>query len=141
MSDDADDNPYRIAGASRLGAVLATFSAPRRQGYRGSARVVTRVGPLGLGQQSQPLHWTRRKPGESIEVCERGVRVRGRTGLLELRWDQLEIWDRVEQGGMLLAIDLRGSHGEDVRFDRTVRGLDELYAMVAARREPRPSSP
>ena len=129
-----DDSPYRITGQSRLGQVLATFSAPRRARYGGSARVVNRGGLMGLGAQSAPLHWTRRRPGESVEVCERGLRVRGRTGLLELAWDQVAAWERVEQGGMLLAIDLRGSHGEEVRFDRTLRGLDELYAFVAARR-------
>ena len=134
MADDDADNPYRIAGLNRLGKLLATFSAPRRARYGGSARVVNRGGVMGLGAQSAPLHWTRRRPSESVEVCERGLRVRGRTGLLELSWDQVAAWDRVEQGGMLLAIDLRGSHGEEVRFDRTVRGLDELYVMVAQRR-------
>lgn len=134
MTDDGDDNPYRIAGQSRLGRTLATYSAPRRARYGGSARAVNRSGPLGLGAQTPALHWTRRRPGESVEVCERGLRVRGRTGLLELTWDQVERWDRVEHDGVLLAIELRGGHGEDVRFDRTLRGLDELYATVAARR-------
>ena len=134
MPNEGDDNPYRVAGQSALGRVLATFSVPRRARYGGSARVVNRTGGLGQGSQSAPLHWTRRKPGESVEVCERGLRVRGCTGLLELTWDHLAAWDRVEQNGVLLAIELRGSHGEDVRFDRTLRGLDELYAVVAARR-------
>ena len=42
VSDDGEDNPYRIAGQSALGRVLATYSAPRRARYGGSARV--RVG-------------------------------------------------------------------------------------------------
>ncbi len=131
---DGDDNPYRIAGQSALGRLLATFSAPQRARYGGSGRVVNRTSAYGLASQTPALHWTRRKPGETVEVCERGVRLRGRTGLLELTWDRIAAWDRVEHDGVLLAIELRGSHGEEVRFDRTLRGLDELYAAVAARR-------
>lgn|GEM_PF-3599528 len=134
MPEDGDDNPYRITGQDRMGRLLATFSAPRRQRYSGSARVVNRGGYMGLGSQSPSLHWTRRKPSESVEVCDRGLRLRGSTGVLELLWAQIARWERVEQGGYLLAIDLTGSHGESVRFDRTLRQLDELYALVAARR-------
>lgn len=132
MDDDAD-NPYRVAGQSRLGRTLATFSTPRRPRYAGSGRVASRPGLMGPGTQTG-LHWTRRKPSESVELCERGLRMRVRAGLLELTWDQIVGWDRVEQGGSLLGIDLRGSHGEEVHLDRNLRGLDDLYAAVAARR-------
>lgn len=135
------DDPYRVAGASRLGRVVATFSTPRRARYAGSARVVSRPGLLTLGSLGPPptssttLSWTRRVPGESVEVCERGLRLRGRGGTLELSWDQIIAWDRVEQGGILLAIELSGIHGEQVRFNRGLRGLDELYAAVDRRRQ------
>lgn len=130
------DGPYRSAGDDRLGAVQLTFSTPRRSRYAGSGRAVQRQGYLGFPSPSArptTIAWTRSPPGESVEVCQRGLRLRGRTGTLELVWDQIVAWQPVDRGHGLVAIELRGSHGESVTFDRRLRGLDELYAVVRAR--------
>ncbi|MEZ4403328.1 MAG: hypothetical protein R3B06_25100 [Kofleriaceae bacterium] len=135
-----DGGPFRTPGADRLGAVAQTFSTPPRQRFVGSARVVQRAGLLRLGAMAVPtarsttLSVTRGRPGDTVEVRAGGLRVRTRPMVLELAWDQIVGWTKVEHAGQVVAIELRGSHGEQVRFDRNLRGLDDLYALVAARR-------
>ena len=137
------DDPYRSPGLDRLGDVVRTFAVPRRPRYLGAGG-----GPgggyLGLSAMNLPragassLSWLRAPRREAVEVCERGLRVRGKTGVLELPYDQLAAWDAVTVDGAVVAIELRGAHGEALRLGGVLRGLDELYALVAARRPPLP---
>lgn len=99
-----------------------------------------RAGYLGFplsGARPTTIAWTRSTPGESVEVCVRGLRLRLRTGTLELLWDQVAGWDAIDNGYGLVAIELRGSHGEVVTLDRRLRGLDDLYRIVQGRRTAR----
>ncbi len=138
--DPPDPGPYRAPGDSRLGPVVARFPMMRRARYLGSARAVGRSGPRSIGSlaspppASSPLELTRRPSGEVVELCARGLRVRARAGVLELTWDQLVAVDRLEDSGELGGLILVGVHGEEVRLDRTVRGLTELAAAIDAAR-------
>ncbi len=142
MTDrDGSSGPYRSPGIDRLGAVLRTFAVPRRPRYLGAGGG-PRSGYLGLSAMNLPraasssLSWLRAPRSETVEVCERGLRVRTKNGVLELPYDQLEAWAPVHVDGAVVAIELRGVHGEQLRLGGVLRGLDELYALVAARRPP-----
>jgi hypothetical protein len=135
-----DDDPYRSPGRDVLGAVARSFTTPRRTRYGGSARAAARFGVLAPMSMIVPLPratsapWVHADPSEIVEVCEHGLRIRRRAWCLELRWDQIATWDDVTDTDGLVAIELVGSHGEHVRFNRNLRGLDELFGIVAARR-------
>lgn len=146
----AGDDPYRQAGADRLGAVRRVFSTPRRVRAVGLSYGPSRTALIRLGSVEVPhgrstgRAWTRTLPGESIEVCARGLRVRARTGVLELVWEQIAVWRGVYDGPVLIAIELGGAHGEQLRFGREVRELRALLAMVETARgssEPPPPPP
>lgn len=144
MTDrDGSPGPYRSPGRDRLGDVVRTFAVPRRPRYLGAGGG-PRGGYLGLSAMNLPragsssLSWLRAPRSETVEVCERGLRVRSKTGVLELPYDQVVGWDAVTVDGAVVAIELRGAHGEQLRLGGVLRGLDELYAMVAARRAPPP---
>lgn len=134
------DDPYRSPGLDRLGDVVRTFAVPRRPRYLGAGGG-PRGGYLGLSAMNLPragsssLSWLRAPRSEAVEVCERGLRVRTKSGVLELPYDQLAAWDAVTVDGAVVAIELRGAHGEALRLGGVLRGLDELYALVAARRD------
>lgn len=144
---DRDDSPgpYRSPGLDRLGDVVRTFAVPRRPRYLGAgAGGGPRGGYLGLSAMNLPragsssLSWLRAPRSETVEVCERGLRVRSKTGVLELPYDQLAAWTAVTVDDAIVAIELRGVHGEQLRLGGVLRGLDELYALVAARRPATP---
>ena len=144
---DRDDSPgpYRRPGLDRLGDVVRTFAVPRRPRYLGAgAGGGPRGGYLGLSAMNLPragsssLSWLRAPRSETVEVCERGLRVRSKTGVLELPYDQLAAWTAVTVDDAIVAIELRGVHGEQLRLGGVLRGLDELYALVAARRPATP---
>lgn len=144
---DRDDSPgpYRSSGLDRLGDVVRTFAVPRRPRYLGAgAGGGPRGGYLGLSAMNLPragsssLSWLRAPRSETVEVCERGLRVRSKTGVLELPYDQLAAWTAVTVDNAIVAIELRGVHGEQLRLGGVLRGLDELYALVAARRPATP---
>lgn len=144
---DRDDSPgpYRSPGLDRLGDVVRTFAVPRRPRYLGAgAGGGPRGGYLGLSAMNLPragsssLSWLRAPRSETVEVCERGLRVRSKTGVLELPYDQLAAWTAVTVDDAIVAIELRGAHGEQLRLGGVLRGLDELYALVAARRPATP---
>ncbi|MBL8627471.1 MAG: hypothetical protein JNK64_39675 [Myxococcales bacterium] len=144
MTDrDGTLGPYRSPALDRLGDVVRTFAVPRRPRYLGAGGG-PRGGYLGLSAMNLPragsssLSWLRAPRSEAVEVCERGLRVRSKTGVLELPYDQLAAWDAVTVDGAVVAIELRGVHGEALRLGGVLRGLDELYALVAARRPPPP---
>ena len=139
------DDPYRSPGLDRLGDVVRTFAVPRRPRYLGAgAGGGPRGGYLGLSAMNLPragsssLSWLRAPRSETVEVCERGLRVRSKNGVLELPYDQLAAWTAVTVDDAIVAIELRGAHGEQLRLGGVLRGLDELYALVAARRPPTP---
>ena len=144
MTEGPDSpGPYRSPGLDRLGDVVRTFAVPRRPRYLGAGGG-PRGGYLGLSAMNLPragsssLSWLRAPRSETVEVCERGLRVRSKTGVLELPYEQLAGWDAVTVDGAVVAIELRGVHGEALRLGGVLRGLDELYALVAARRPPSP---
>ncbi|HVK74100.1 MAG TPA: hypothetical protein VM734_12310 [Kofleriaceae bacterium] len=131
------DGPYRSVGDTHLGRVVARFPIMRRPRYLGSARAVSRRSPMGpgslipsAGPASSPIEWTRRPSGEAVEVCERGLRLIARAGVLELLWDQLVAVERVDDPGGIAALVITGVHGEEVRLDRSLRGLAELAAAI-----------
>jgi hypothetical protein len=136
-----DDGPYRNPALDRLGAVVRTFAVPRRPRYLGAgAGGGPRGGYLSLGAMRLPsagsssLSWLRAPRSEAVEVCERGLRVRNKTGVLELTYEQLTGWSAITADGVVVAIEVAGVHGEQLRIGGVLRGLDELYALVAARR-------
>ena len=98
---------------------------------------------MGLGAAVLPpaatssLSWLRAPRSEAVEVCERGLRVCSRAGVLELAWDQIAAWTAVTVDGEVVAIELVGSHGERQRLGGVLRDKAQLYALVAARRAPR----
>lgn len=142
MSDHDEPAPYRAATEARLGRTVQTFSTPRRTRFAGVSYGVSRSPLLRLGTLEVPgaraagRPWVRSQPGESIEACERGLRIRARTGVLELVWDQIVGWVPSYAHGALVGIELHGSHGEQLRFGREVRDLAALFALVAAARAP-----
>lgn len=133
------DGPYRSPAHDALGAVVRVYAVPRRPRYLGSARAVQR-GSYGLGAMNLPtrasttLSWLREPRAEAVEVCERGLRVRNKTGVLELRWDQITAWTAERVDGAVVAINLIGSHGEQLRLGGVLRDKDLLFADVDARR-------
>jgi hypothetical protein len=131
------DGPYRSPAIDRLGATVRLFVVPRRSRYLGSARVA-RPRFLSFGNLAAPTTTTavpsaRMARAEAVEVCERGLRVRGRHGVLELTWDQIARWDAEVVDGEVVAIDLAGSHGERLRLGGVLRDKTELHALVSAR--------
>lgn len=142
MSERDDPGPYRAATEARLGRTVRTFSTPRRTRTSGVTFGVSRSPLLRLGTLEVPgvrassRPWVRSQPGESIEACERGLRIRTRTGVLELVWEQIVGWVPSYAHGALVGIELHGSHGEQLRFGREVRDLAALFALVAAARSP-----
>ena len=134
-----DDGPYRAPGLDRLGAVVRTFAVPRRPRYLGASGP-GRSGYFTLGAMNLPrgasasLSWLRAPRSEAVEVCERGLRVRNKAGVLELPFEQIVGWTATEADGVVVAIDLSGAHGEQLRLGGVLRGLDELYRLVADRR-------
>lgn len=140
MSDGADPpggDPYRSAGRGALGAVRHRFVAARRPRYLGSANAVARARPLSPGGLILPasgrapaLPEGRRSPTDVIEICDGGLRVRTAASVLELTWDQVVGVHRVEGPAGLLAVVVRGAHGEELTVDRTIRNLDQLAALL-----------
>jgi len=137
----AATGPYRAAAGSPLGAVVRSFPVGgRRTRYLGTSRVLGPRPPVSVGGlvpaptvRATTITWVRRVPGDLIEVCEGGVRVRSRTGVLELIWEQIDEVDRADGGdGAVAVLTLTGVHGESVTFDRSVRGLAELTALIEA---------
>ncbi len=124
---------YRVSGRSPLGEVRHRFVIGRRARYLGSANAVARPGPLSPGGLVMPavgraaaLPATRRAPSGWVEVCDHGLRVRTPDGLLELAWDQITDVRRISDASGLISVVVCGVHGEEVAFDRTLRGLDDL---------------
>lgn len=132
---------YRDAGRSPLGEVRHRFLIARRTRYLGSANAAARSTPLSPGGMIMPstgrapsLPGSRRSSIGSVEVCDHGVRVRTPDSTLELLWDQLVEVRLVDDPSGLVGLILRGSHGEEVHLDRTLRGLGDLARMLAERR-------
>lgn len=130
---------YREAGRSPLGEVRHRFLIGRRPRYLGSANAVARATPISPGGMILPstgrapsLPAPRRAPTGAVEVCDHGVRVRTPDSVLELLWDQLLEVRRVEDPSGLVGLVLRGSHGEEVHLDRTLRGLGDLARLLEA---------
>ncbi len=128
---------YREAGRSLLGEVRQRFTIGRRTRYLGSANAVTRSAPLAPGGLVLPpsgrapsLPALRRGATGVVELCQGGLRVRAPDGVLELTWDQLVEVRRVHDPSGLVALVVRGVHGEEVTLDRTVRGLAALAALL-----------
>lgn len=131
---------YREAGRSSLGEVRHRFLIGRRSRYLGSANAVARSTPISPGGMILPssghapsLPATRRAPTGAVEVCDHGVRVRAPDSVLELLWDQLVDVERVEDPSGLVGLVLRGAHGEELHFDRRLRGLGELARLLEQR--------
>ncbi|HUQ05826.1 MAG TPA: hypothetical protein VM261_25165 [Kofleriaceae bacterium] len=131
---------YREAGRSPLGEVRHRFVIGRRPRYLGSANAVARSTPLSPGGMILPstgrapsLTATRRPPTGIVEVCDHGLRVRAPDSVLELLWDQIVDVQRVEDPSGLVGLVVRGPHGEEVHFDRMLRGLGELARLLAQR--------
>ena len=68
-----------------------------------------------------------------VEIAVASLRV-GKTGVLELRWDQLTSWTAERVDGAVATIVLGGSHGELLRLGGLLRDKDALFADVEARR-------
>jgi hypothetical protein len=139
---------YREAGRSSLGEVRHRFLIGRRTRYLGSANAVARSNPISPGGLINPptgrapsLPAPRRSPTGSVEVCDDGVRVRTPDSVLELLWDQLVEVRRIDDTAGLVGLVLRGIHGEEVVFDRTLRGLADLAALLGDRIVGRKPSP
>jgi hypothetical protein len=132
---------YREAGRSPLGEVRHRFLIARRTRYLGSANAVARSSPISPGGMIVPptgrapsIPALRRAPNGSVEVCDHGVRVRTPDSVLELQWDQLVEVRRIDDPSGLVGLVLRGSHGEEVAFDRTLRGLGDLAILLEQRK-------
>jgi hypothetical protein len=132
---------YREAGRSPLGEVRHRFVIARRTRYLGSANAVARPDPLAPGGLVLPpagrapsLPAPRRSPSGAVEVCDHGLRVRTPDSLLELTWDQVTAVERLDDTAGLVGLVIRGVHGEEVRFDRTLRGLGDLATLLERRR-------
>jgi hypothetical protein len=139
---------YREAGRSPLGEVRHRFLIGRRPRYLGSANAVARSNPISPGGMINPatgrapsLPATRRSPTGAVEVCDHGLRVRLSDSVLELLWDQLVDVRRIDDTAGLVGLVIRGAHGEEVAFDRTLRGLGDLATLLGDRilgRKPAP---
>ena len=133
------DDPYRTPARDALGAVVRVYAVPRRPRYLGSARAVQHkhygLGAMNLPSAAAPtLSWLREPRADAVEVCEHGLRVRTKSGVLELRWDQIASWTADRVDGVVVAINLVGSHGEQLRLGGVLRDKDLLFADVLARR-------
>jgi hypothetical protein len=132
---------YREAGRSPLGEVRHRFLIGRRPRYLGSANAVARSTPISPGGMIMPstgrapsLPAPRRAPTGAVEICDHGVRVRTPDSVLELQWDQLVDVRRIDDAAGLVGLVIRGSHGEEVAFDRTLRGLGDLATLLEQRK-------
>ena len=132
---------YREAGRSPLGEVRHRFVIARRTRYLGSANAVARSTPISPGGMILPstgrapsLPAPRRAPNGAVEVCDHGVRVRTSDGALELLWDQIVEVRRLEDTAGLSGLVIRGAHGEEVRFDRNLRGLGDLTRLLTEKK-------